>query len=916
MKKNSPINKLTGIVLASMMYSATSNSYSVHADQSIQKYRHYLSNESINKDLANLKRTKFGVVIYQESAPFMVNGVLANGWVHHVPPKDGYNYLYYKDGIRLTGIGSDGLGEHYFINGSLAQGEQEFNGTTRMYKDGNPVNGVYEGGYYYDGYGANGWIHHVPPVSGCNYLFYKDGKRLTGIGSDGLGEHYFTNGLLAQGEYEVDGRKRVFKDGNPLNGTYHQGYYIDGYGANGWVHHVPALNGYNYIFYRDGKPLTGKGVDGLGVEHLYVNGQLAQGAQYIDGVTIVYKDGDPVNGIYQQGYYINGVGHDGWMHHVPPVDGYNYLFYKEGKRLTGLGVDSEGPHYFVNGVLAQGEYTFEGEKRMFYNGAPLDGWMHHVPPKNGYNYIFYQDGTPLTGRGTDVNGEHLFVNGQLAQGEHIEDGIRRMYQNGDLVNGVFQGGYYFDGVGANGWVHHIPPVNGYNYIFYKNGKPLTGMGTDNDGEHYFVNGQYSQTSQSLVYFGGTLANGWIKHVPPVDGYNYLFYKDGKRLTGMGTDGLGEHYFVNGALAQGEYEIMGGVRLYKDGNPVNGVYGDGYYFDGYGADGWIRHVPPVDGYNYLFYVNGKRLTGTGTDALGEHYFVNGALAQGECEVNGEIRMYKDGNLVNGVYENGYYYNGYGANGWIKHVPPVDGYNYLFYVNGKRHNGIGYDSEGEHYFSNGALAQGVQVINGESYVYKDGNLANGWLFNVYYLNGKPVTGFVETESGEQVYVVNGRIAQRPGLSENYTNEEFIDEIAYYVRKYAPNYGIKVYSGIIAQAILESNWGRSLLSAKYHNYFGLKAGPYWTGKSVNMATKEEYTPGITTDIRDNFRVFDSLEEGVIGYFEFTKFPNYAAIKTATTPEEYVTYIKNAGYATSSTYIQNVLNVVYQYNLTRYDY
>ena len=469
MKKNSPINKLTGIVLASLMYSATSNSYSVHADQSIQKYRHYLSNESINKDLANLKRTKFGVVIYQESAPFMVNGVLANGWVHHVPPKDGYNYLYYKDGIRLTGIGSDGLGEHYFINGSLAQGEQEFNGTTRMYKDGNPVNGVYEGGYYYDGYGANGWIHHVPPVSGCNYLFYKDGKRLTGIGSDGLGEHYFTNGLLAQGEYEVAGRKRVFKDGNPLNGTYHQGYYIDGYGANGWVHHVPALNGYNYIFYRDGKPLTGKGVDGLGVEHLYVNGQLAQGAQYIDGVTIVYKDGDPINGIYQQGYYINGVGHDGWMHHVPPVDGYNYLFYKEGKRLTGLGVDSEGPHYFVNGVLAQGEYTFEGEKRMFYNGAPLDGWMHHVPPKNGYNYIFYQDGTPLTGRGTDVNGEHLFVNGQLAQGEHIEDGIRRMYQNGDLVNGVFQGGYYFDGVGANGWVHHIPPVNGYNYIFYKNG---------------------------------------------------------------------------------------------------------------------------------------------------------------------------------------------------------------------------------------------------------------------------------------------------------------------------------------------------------------------------------------------------------------------------------------------------------------
>ena len=125
----------------------------------------------------------------------------------------------------------------------------------------------------------------------------------------------------------------------------------------------------------------------------------------------------------------------------------------------------------------------------------------------------------------------------------------------------------------------------------------------------------------------------------------------------------------------------------------------------------------------------------------------------------------------------------------------------------------------------------------------------------------------------------------------------------------------SGILAQAILESNWGRSTLSAKYHNYFGLKAGPYWTGKSVNMATQEEYVPGTYTNIRDNFRAYNSIEEGVRGYFEFTKFPNYAKIKTATTPEEYLTYIKQAGYATSSTYVQNTMRVVQTYNLTKYD-
>lgn len=36
---------------------------------------------------------------------------------------------------------------------------------------------------------------------------------------------------------------------------------------------------------------------------------------------------------------------------------------------------------------------------------------------------------------------------------------------------------------------------------------------------------------------------------------------------------------------------------------------------------------------------------------------------------------------------------------------------------------------------------------------------------------------------------------------TNQEFIEKIAGYVKKYAAKYGIKVHSAIIAQAILES-------------------------------------------------------------------------------------------------------------------
>mgnify|MGYP000760043423 CR=1 FL=1 len=73
-----------------------------------------------------------------------------------------------------------------------------------------------------------------------------------------------------------------------------------------------------------------------------------------------------------------------------------------------------------------------------------------------------------------------------------------------------------------------------------------------------------------------------------------------------------------------------------------------------------------------------------------------------------------------------------------------------------------------------------------------------------------------------------------------QEFIKKIAGCVQKYAPAYGILVHSPIIAQAILESGWGESRLAAVYHNYFGLKCGTKWTGKSVNLSTMEEYTPG----------------------------------------------------------------------------
>ena len=150
---------------------------------------------------------------------------------------------------------------------------------------------------------------------------------------------------------------------------------------------------------------------------------------------------------------------------------------------------------------------------------------------------------------------------------------------------------------------------------------------------------------------------------------------------------------------------------------------------------------------------------------------------------------------------------------------------------------------------------------------------------------------------------------------TNQEFIEKIAAYVKKYAASYGILVHSPIIAQAILKSGWGKSKLAATYHNYFGLKCGSKWTGKSVNLTTQEEYTAGTLTTIKDNFRVHDSMEDGVKGYFEFIQLSRYQNLKGITAPRTYLETIKADGYATSSTYVENNMKLIEQYNLTQYD-
>lgn len=145
-------------------------------------------------------------------------------------------------------------------------------------------------------------------------------------------------------------------------------------------------------------------------------------------------------------------------------------------------------------------------------------------------------------------------------------------------------------------------------------------------------------------------------------------------------------------------------------------------------------------------------------------------------------------------------------------------------------------------------------------------------------------------------------------------FIAQIAPLIQKYAKGNGYKIASTVIAQACCESAFGTCALSP-YHNYFGMKCGSAWKGPSVNMTTKEEYQVGTLTTIKDNFRVYNSMEEGVAGYYGFISASRYANLKTATTPREYAERLKADGYATSSTYVNTLMKIVETYNLAKFD-
>ena len=471
-------------------------------------------------------------------------------------------------------------------------------------------------------------------------------------------------------------------------------------------------------------------------------------------------------------------------------------------------------------------------------------------------------------------------------------------------------------------------------------------------------------NRSYITSDGTKATGKVE----IDGQTYIFTPEGLMWTGWASYG-GNFYYLekNGQMRKGWLWFnRSWYYLNEDGAMKTGRLdfdGASYIFDTSGKmlTGWTRY----DGKWYYLDSDGCMKKGWFKDGRSWYYLMSdGAMKIGKLDLgSSSFILGQSGNMLTGwnKYDGSWYYldsygymkkgwqkigrtwyclgsNGAMMTGWIKSSGKwyyldasgamrtgwLKNGGYWYYLSGDGSMKTGWLWNGGSWFyldPSGVMKIGWHLIDGHWYYFnRGGDMKRGWLQdggNWYYLgaNGYMKTGSQYIDGDWYYFGADGALAVS---TNSYSNtQEFIECIAPLVIKYAPRYGVKVYSPIIAQAILESASGESSLGKKYNNFFGLKCGTLWTGKSVNLRTGEEYTPGHYTTISANFRVFDTMEEGVKGYFEFlfTNRTRYNNLIGETDPYEYLVKIKEDGYATSSKYVQNVYNVITSYNLTRFD-
>jgi len=150
-------------------------------------------------------------------------------------------------------------------------------------------------------------------------------------------------------------------------------------------------------------------------------------------------------------------------------------------------------------------------------------------------------------------------------------------------------------------------------------------------------------------------------------------------------------------------------------------------------------------------------------------------------------------------------------------------------------------------------------------------------------------------------------------------FIEELSPKAIELYNKHGI-LPSITIGQAILESGWGKSDLSIKANNLFGIKADSSWKGESVSMTTSEYYNDVI----QDKFRRYKNKTYSLDDYGKFLVENNRYKKNGLFEATQYIGQaqaLENAGYSTkqdengNNIYSNLLINIIKENDLQLID-
>ena len=176
-------------------------------------------------------------------------------------------------------------------------------------------------------------------------------------------------------------------------------------------------------------------------------------------------------------------------------------------------------------------------------------------------------------------------------------------------------------------------------------------------------------------------------------------------------------------------------------------------------------------------------------------------------------------------------------------------------------------------------------------------------------KPATAFAAPQDAP--LTVNGVEATAPSAPSKTrfsSPAEFIATMLPMAEKAAKRLGVEPRF-LVAQAALETGWGKSIIKQKdgtnSHNLFGIKATG-WDGASAKVTTTE-YVNGKATKEVAGFRAYDSFEHSFNDYVRLLENndrykPALQVASASGNSERFVNELQRAGYATDPQYARKI--------------